>query len=135
MDVAEMNRGVVAQFRAGGPVLGMDRVRLLLLTTTGRRSGTPHTTPMMFHHEGDRLLVVASNDGAPRHPDWYHNLVADPRVIVEIGHRRYEADAVPATGPDRDRLWDGLLAAYSFFADHQSGIDRQIPMVVLQERA
>jgi hypothetical protein len=71
MDVCEVNKRVVEQFRAGGEIEGMHRERLLLLTTTGRRSGQPRTTPMMFHRDGDRVLVVASNIGAPRHPDWY----------------------------------------------------------------
>ena len=97
MDMGETNRRVIEHFRTGGPVPGMNRDRLLLLTTTGRRSATPHTTPMMFHRDGDRLLVIASNNGAPKHPDSYLNLVADPRVTVEIADRRYEADAVPAT--------------------------------------
>ncbi len=135
MDIAEINRTVVEHFRAGGPVPGMNRDRLLLLTTTGRRSGTPRTTPMMFHRDGDRLLVIASNNGAPRHPDWYLNLVADPRVTVEIGDRRYEAEAIPATAADRERLWTDLVAAYPFFADHQDGIEREIPLVVLRQQA
>lgn len=132
MDIAEINRSVVAQFRAGEPVQGMDRNRLLLLTTTGRRTGTPRTTPMMFHRDGGRLLVIASNMGAEAHPDWYLNLVADPRVTVEIGDGSYEARAVPAEGADREHLWAGLVATHPFFADHQQGIDRTIPIVVLE---
>ncbi len=78
MDVREINRRVVEQFRAGGPIEGMHRERLVLLTTTGRRSGEPRTTPLMFDRDGDDVLVIASNVGAPRHPDWYLNLEADP---------------------------------------------------------
>ena len=85
MDVREVNKRVVEQFRAGGPIEGMHRERLLLLTTTGRRTGEHRTTPMMFHRDGDRVLVIASNIGAPRHPDWYLNLVANPEVTVEVG--------------------------------------------------
>ena len=81
--------------------------------------------------DGDRLLVIASNMGAEAHPDWYLNLVADPRVIVEIGDGSYEARAVPAEGTDREHLWARLVAAYPFFADHQQGIARTIPVVVL----
>ena len=133
MDIAERNRTVVEQFRAGGPVSGMDRDRLLLLTTTGRRSGRPHTTPMMFHRGRDRLVVIASNNGAPQHPHWYLNLVADPRVEVEIGDRHYPARAVSAEGDDRAQLWNELAGAYPFFRDHQARAGRTIPLIALSE--
>ena len=83
----------------------MQRDRLVLLTTTGRRSGEPRTTPMMFHRDGDRVLVIASNVGAAAHPDWYLNLVADPHVTVEVGDESYPALATPTEGADRDRVW------------------------------
>ena len=73
MDMKEINRQVIEQFRAGGKITGMQRERLVLLTTVGARTGQKRTTPMMFHRDGDRLLVIASNAGAPRHPDWYRN--------------------------------------------------------------
>lgn len=132
MDIAEINRSVIAQFRAGQPIEGMDRDRLLLLTTTGRHSGVLRTTPVMFHRDGDRLMVVASNMGAPAHPGWYLNLLADSHVTVEIGDESYPAIAQPAKGDDRDHLWEGLVASNPFFADHQDGLDRIIPIVVLE---
>ena len=119
MDVREVNRQVIEQFRAGGEIEGMHRERLVLLTTVGVRTGQLRTTPMMFHPDGDRLLVVASNVGAPRHPDWYHNLVANPRVTVEVGNETYEAVATPLEGEERDRLWAMLKQTYPFFADHE----------------
>jgi deazaflavin-dependent oxidoreductase (nitroreductase family) len=132
MDIAEINRSVIAQFRAGGPIEGMQRDRLLLLTTTGRHSGTARTSPMMFHRAGDQLVVIASNMGAPRHPDWYLNLVADPRVTVEIGDESYTAVATPLIGADHDRIWGELVAAYPFFADHAVAAgERTIPVVAL----
>ena len=88
-----INRRVIEQFRAGGEIEGMHRERLVLLTTTGRRSGCRHTTPMMFHREGDRVLVMASNQGDPKEPEWYRNLVANPRVTVEVGDERWDAIA------------------------------------------
>lgn len=132
MDMAETNRRVIEQFRAGGEIEGMHRDRLLLLTTTGRRSGEPRTTPMMFHREGDRLLVIASNVGAPHHPDWYLNLVAEPNVTVEIGDERYPAVATPATGDDYARLWAIITENYPFFDDHQTKTERTIPVVDLR---
>jgi deazaflavin-dependent oxidoreductase (nitroreductase family) len=131
MDVRETNRRVIAQFRAGGDIDGMHRERLLLLTTTGSRSGRPHTTPMMFHRDGDRVLVIASNAGAPEHPDWYTNLAADPRVTVEIGDESYAARAATAT-EERERLWQMIKDTYPFFADHEAKAGRVIPVVVLE---
>src|SRR5215470_18074408 len=104
MDMKQINAGVIAQFRAGGPIEGMNRDGLLLLTTTGAKSGQSRTTPMMFHRDGGRLLVIASNIGAQNHPHWYLNLVADPHVVVEVGHERFDAIAAPFQGPERDQL-------------------------------
>jgi deazaflavin-dependent oxidoreductase (nitroreductase family) len=132
MDVREINRTVVRQFRSGGELpQGMHRGRLVLLTTTGARTGRKHTTPMMFHPDGDRVLVIASNMGAARHPDWYRNLVADPRVIVEVGDERYPAVATPLTGEERERVWSMLKQDYPFFADHEKQTPRDIPVVAL----
>jgi deazaflavin-dependent oxidoreductase (nitroreductase family) len=132
MDIRATNRRVIEQFRAGGEIEGMHRERLLLLTTTGARTGAPHTAPMMFHRDGDRLLVIASAAGAPEHPHWYTNLVADPRVTVEVGDETFPAIATPAGGEQRARLWTDLTRAYPFLADHQNKTDRVIPVVVLE---
>jgi deazaflavin-dependent oxidoreductase (nitroreductase family) len=127
----QINRRVIEQFRAGGPVEGMHRERLLLLTTKGRRSGAEHTTPMMFVPDGDRLLVIASNAGAPADPDWYLNVVQEPRVVVEVGDERFEATATPATGETYDRLWSMIKERFPFFAEHEEKAGRTIPVVVL----
>ena len=132
MDIGERNRQVIGQFRAGGEIDGMHRERLLLLTTTGAKSGLARTTPMMFHPDGDRLLVIASNMGAPKHPDWYANLAAHPEVTVEVGDEKYAARAVPTTGADRDRVWAMITENYPFFADHQAKAGREIPIVALE---
>lgn len=132
MDIKEINRRVIEQFRAGGDIEGMHRDRLLLLTTTGARSGVRRTTPMMFDRDGDRVLVMASNAGAPKPPDWYHNLVADPHVTVEIGDETYEAVAVVTEGAERERLWSLITDRYPFFVDHQSKAGREIPIVALR---
>jgi deazaflavin-dependent oxidoreductase (nitroreductase family) len=129
VDIRAINPMVIEQFRAGGEIKGMHRDRLLLLTTVGARTGTRHTTPMMFHRDDDGLFVVASNAGAPRHPSWYHNLIAHPRVTVEVGDETFEAVATPLVGEERRRVWATLTAAYPFFADHEAAIDREIPVV------
>jgi deazaflavin-dependent oxidoreductase (nitroreductase family) len=131
MDIQEVNRGVIEQFRAGGEIQGMHRDRLLLLTTVGAKTGQRRTTPMMFHRNGDRLLVMASNIGAPQHPDWYVNLVANPRVTVEVGDEAYEAVATAAEGAERKALWTMIKETYPFFADHEQKTERTIPVVLL----
>lgn len=131
MDMRAKNLEVITRFRAGGPIDGMHRERLVLLTTTGARTGERRTTPMMFHRDGDRLLVIASNVGAPRHPHWYTNLVADPHVTVEVGDETYEAIATPASGAEYERLWSMITELYPFFADHQKKTERTIPIVMI----
>lgn len=131
MDIHEINRKVIDQFRAGGEIEGMRRERLLLLTTKGAKTGTDRTTPVMFHPDGDRVVVMASNAGAPKAPDWYANLRADPSVRVEIGDDDYPATATVATGDERARLWAEITGLYPFFLDHEQKANREIPLVVL----
>ncbi|MER5968964.1 nitroreductase/quinone reductase family protein [Streptomyces sp. NPDC002055] len=128
------NRSVIEEFRArggkvGGPFEGSD---LLLLTTTGTTSGKEHTTPLACFRDGDRLLVVASAAGAPRHPDWYHNLLAHPLVQVESGTEEFSAVAVPAEGAHRDRLFAQVVDAAPGFADYQARTARTLPVVMLE---
>jgi deazaflavin-dependent oxidoreductase (nitroreductase family) len=113
-DMKAHNRQLIEEFRAAGGSLE-DRP-LLLLTTTGAHSGRHHTAPMMYVPDGDRLLVIASNAGAPRHPDWYHNLVANSRVTVEVNGDTYPATAVLTRGAERDRLFNEIAAQYPFLA-------------------
>jgi deazaflavin-dependent oxidoreductase (nitroreductase family) len=131
MDIQAINRTVITQFRAGGPVEGMNRDGLLLLTTVGRRTGLRRTTPMMFERDADDLLVIASNVGAPRHPDWYFNLVQEPHVKVEVGLEEFEAVAETTTGARRERVWSMLKERYPFFAEHEAKTTRTIPVVAL----
>lgn len=129
-DMRAFNRQMISDFRAHDPkVAGR---RLLLLTTTGARSGRPHTTPMTYVTDGDRVLVIASNAGAVRHPDWYLNLVANPAVTVELHDETFRARAVVAEGEEYDRLWAQIVAEMPFFTDHQAQISRKIPVVILE---
>ena len=128
------NRQLIEEFRAdrdrgGGAMKGRP---LLLLTTTGAKSGQLRTKPMMFIPDGDRLLVIASNVGAPTHPDWYRNLVAHPEVTVEVGNETFKAIAIITEGLERQRLWSKVVELYPFFADHQAKTSRQIPVIVLR---
>src|SRR5262245_25411906 len=125
-DQNEYNRQLIEQFRAtrGASAGPLDGRHLLLLTTTGAKSGQRRTTPLMYIPEGDRLLIIASNAGAPAHPDWYHNLVAHPNVTVEVGAEIVEANAVVLEGAERQRLWSWIVEQYPFFAEHQAKITR-----------
>jgi len=128
------NRQLIEEFRAdrdkgGGAMKGRP---LLLLTTTGAKSGQLRTKPMMFIPDGDRLLVIASNAGAAIHPDWYRNLVAHPEVTVEVGNETFKAIATVTEGLERQRLWSRVVELYPFFADHQAKTSRQIPVIVLR---
>ncbi len=130
------NRQLIDEFRAsrgkpGGPMNGR---ALLLLTTTGAKSGQLRTTPMMYIRVDDQLLVIASNAGAPSHPDWYRNLVAHPEVTVEVGNETFNAIAIVTEGTERQRLWTRVVEQYPFFADHQAKVARQIPVIVLKRR-
>src|SRR5262245_31642779 len=127
-DIKEYNRQLIAEFRANQ---GMGDRALLLLTTNGRKTGHPRTTPMMYVPDGDHLLVIASNAGAPSHPDWYLNLVANPEVTVEVGADTYQATAIVPGRAERDRLFAEVARRYPFFADHQAKVSRTIPVVVL----
>jgi deazaflavin-dependent oxidoreductase (nitroreductase family) len=131
-DVLAHNRKLIAEFRAdGGKSMG-DRP-LLLLTTTGRRSGEPRTSPVMYIPAGDHHLVVASNAGARSEPQWYHNLLADPTVTVEVPGGTFQARATPLTGADYDREWARIKERYPFFAEHEERAHRTIPVVLLQK--
>jgi deazaflavin-dependent oxidoreductase (nitroreductase family) len=133
-DRQEYNRQLIEQFRANRDADGnaFEGRHLLLLTTTGAHSGRPHTAPMMYIPDGDRLLVIASNAGAPAHPDWYRNLVAHPQVTVEVGKETYAASAKVTEGAERERLWNRVVEQYPFFAEHQAKISRQIPVIALE---
>ena len=136
MDQGGYNQQLIAEFRAAREQgSGAFAARpLLLLTTTGAKSGRQHTTPIMYVRDGERLIVIASNAGAPRHPAWYHNLRAHPDVTVEVGAETYPATAVPLQGAERQRLWEAIVTAHPFFAEHQAKVTREIPLVALERR-
>jgi len=129
------NQHVIDEFRAnqgrvGGPFEGG---RLILLTTTGARTGAPHTNPVGYLPDGgERILIIASAGGAPRHPDWFHNLLADPRVTVEDGTFTYQAEATILPGEERDRVFARAAEANPGWADYQAKTTRVIPVVALR---
>jgi deazaflavin-dependent oxidoreductase (nitroreductase family) len=125
----DWNTKVIEEFRAnegrvGGPFEGAP---VLLLHTKGRRSGEERVNPMMYLPEGGRIFVFASKGGAPTNPDWYHNLVANPQVTVEVGAETYPARAEVITGEERDRIYAEQASRYSGFAEYQrnTSLDRE----------
>lgn len=129
----DFNEQVIEEFRAnGGRVGGMFADgRLLLLTTTGARSGRLCTTPLGYLPDGDRVLVIASAGGAPENPAWFHNLVANPRVTVEAGAFTYEADAVVLEGGERDAAFARAAEADPGWAEYEARSGRTLPVVAL----
>ncbi len=104
---------------------------MLLLTTTGARTGQPRTAILGYYPDGDRVLVVGSAGGSPKHPAWYHNLLADPQVSVDAGLFSYPATAVVLRGAERDEVFARLVEADSGWGNYQAGVTRTIPVVAL----
>jgi len=117
--------------RIGGRAFGAP---VLLLTTRGRKTGKARTTPLLYLEDGDRLVVVASKGGAPRHPAWFLNLAANPEVTVERGRERVPTLAREADDPERERYWPQVVAMYSGYEKYQQKTNRRIPLVVLEPR-
>jgi deazaflavin-dependent oxidoreductase (nitroreductase family) len=107
-------------------------VPTLLLTTKGRRSGQARTTPLIYGRSGDRYLVVASRGGAPKHPDWYENLTAQPEVQVQVAADRFKARARTATSAEKPALWKTMAAIWPAYDEYQAKTTREIPVVVLE---
>jgi deazaflavin-dependent oxidoreductase (nitroreductase family) len=123
---------LLVQRLSGGRVLSrVAGMPVLLLTTTGRRTGKPRTTPLTFFRDGPNLVVIASNGGADRAPDWSLNLERNPRAVVEIGTDELTVQARTASAEERERLWVGITATYSGYARYQEKTARQIPILIL----
>jgi deazaflavin-dependent oxidoreductase (nitroreductase family) len=105
---------------------------ILLLTTTGRTSGEPRTTPLIYAQDGDKYVIVASKGGAPEHPGWYENLAKTPEVELQVLDDVFPAHARVAEGEERDRLWRKANEVWSHYDSYQAKTDREIPVVVLE---
>lgn len=130
----DFNQQLIAEFRAnGGETSGPFKGRrLLLLTTTGAKSGNSRTTPLVYSTDGDRLIIVASKGGAPSHPAWYHNLVANTAATVEVGTEKYNVRAHVAQPGERARLYAQHAEDMPAFNDYEKKTTRQIPVVILE---
>jgi deazaflavin-dependent oxidoreductase (nitroreductase family) len=124
------NRGVISEFRANHGVVSQPPFPILLLSTTGARTGRPATVPLGFAvDDGGRVFVVASKAGSPSHPAWFYNLRANPAVTVELGDKSFAARAVVTAGEERDRLY-GLVSGAA--SEYEKNTDRVFPVIVLE---
>ena len=133
----EWNRKVIEEFhsnegKVGGNFTGAP---LLLLFTSGAKTGQRRINPLMYLPDNDRLVIFASKGGAPTNPDWFHNLVANPRVTVEVGAETFETEAVVVTGEERDRLYAKQAKLFPQFAQYARNTTRTIPVVALVRRS
>jgi deazaflavin-dependent oxidoreductase (nitroreductase family) len=130
----QFNKRLIAEFRANGGKVGgqFAGAPMLLLTTTGRRSGQPRTNPVVYTTDNGRYVIIASKGGAPTNPDWFHNLRANPEVIVEIGGETFPARATVPEGAERDRLFTRMVDQMPGFGEYQTMTTRQIPVVLLE---
>ena len=129
----ERNKKVIDEFRANGGKVGgrFEGKTLLLLHTKGAKSQQERVNPVACTKDGDRLAVIASKGGAPTHPDWYYNVLANPLVTVEVGTEKFQAYASVAEEPDRTRLYEQMVAMMPGFDDYRHKTTRVIPVIVL----
>jgi deazaflavin-dependent oxidoreductase (nitroreductase family) len=130
----DFNRSIIEEFRANGGAVGaFANVPVVLLTTTGAKSGRTRVNPLAaLPGDEGTLYVFASKGGAPTNPDWYHNLLAHPEVQVEFGRERFPATATPVTGAERDRIYAEQASRVPAFADYEEATERVIPVVALR---
>ncbi len=133
-ELSSWNHQRIEEFRTnkgkiGGP---FKDAPMLLLTTTGARSGKRHTIPLVYLPDNDRFIIFASNAGSPTEPDWYHNIVAHPQVTIEFGTETFDVTATIVTGEERDRLYNRQAKVNPVFADFQARTTRTIPVIALQ---
>ncbi len=132
--MSDWNKAVIEEFRANnGKVSGhFENMTLLLLHTTGAKSGMRRLNPVVYTEDGGRLVIIASKGGADTHPDWYHNLVANPDVSVEVAAEEFQTKAKIVEGPERSELYAKMSKRYPFFEEYRKKTERVIPVVVLK---
>ncbi len=132
--MSEWNDKIIEEFRANAGRVGgsFEGAPLLLLHSTGAKSGRERVNPMMYRKVGDAWAVFASKGGADTNPDWYHNLLANPRAQIEVGTDRFDVTARTATDDEREPIWSAQKADYSGFAGYEQKTTRQIPVIILE---
>ena len=134
--MSDWNKKIIEEFRANEGKVGghFGNMTLLLLHTTGAKSGLPRVNPAAYTEDRDRLIIIASKGGADTHPDWYYNVVANPHVTVEVGTDKYDAIATAAEEPERTRLFDQMAAQYPGFEAYRQKTSRIIPVITLKRK-
>jgi deazaflavin-dependent oxidoreductase (nitroreductase family) len=134
MDMKEINRQVIEEFRANGGKVGgqFAGAPMVLLTTKGAKSGKAYVNPLVFSRDGDKYVIIASFAGGPKNPSWFHNLVAHPTPTVEIGGERFQAKATFPSGAERERLFNQQASQMPIFNEYRKKTTRQIPVVILE---
>ena len=132
--MSDWNTAVIEEFRANDGKVGgnFEHIPLLLLHTTGAKTGKERVNPLAYQAVGDDVAVFASKGGSPKHPDWYRNLVAEPRGTIEIGNETIPVRARVAVGEERERIWSLQKERLPGFADYEQKTSRQIPVVLLE---
>jgi deazaflavin-dependent oxidoreductase (nitroreductase family) len=137
-DPAAWTRNLIADMRehggrpSAGPMAGKP---LIILTSTGARTGEPRTAIVTYHKDGDRWAIAASKGGDPKDPLWFHNLEANPDVTIEVDNETVPVHAVVTSGAERDRLWNDHVAALPEFGEYPKKTDRVIPMILLERKS
>lgn len=127
------NENIIKEFRENKGIVGghFASMKLLLVTIKGAKSGRPYTYPLAYSVDGDNFIIAASKGGSDTHPDWYHNLVANPEATIEVGADTYNVEATEPEGPERDRLYAQHATAYPQFWDYEKKTSRKIPVFSL----
>jgi deazaflavin-dependent oxidoreductase (nitroreductase family) len=130
----DFNTKIIEEFRANAGKVGgaFEGAPMVLLTTKGAKSGKPHTTPLVYLKDDDRIVVFASMGGAPKNPAWYHNVSVNADVTVEVGTDKYDAKAIVTKGAERDELFAKQVALIPTFGEYQKRTTRTIPVIVLE---
>lgn len=130
----ERNKAVIEEFRArGGKVKGWGP--LMLLTTTGAKTGQPRIAPLMLVNDGDRIIAIASKGGSPKHPEWYFNLLAHPEVTVEVDSEKFDTTARILSGKEREEAFRRAVEVFPPYAGYQEKTTREIPVIALERPA
>jgi len=131
--MSDFNKGIIEEFRANGGVVGghFEGMKLLLVHTTGAKSGLERINPVAQISDGDRYVIIASKGGAPTNPDWYYNLKANPEVTIEVGTQKFSALAAITDEPERSELFEKMASQYPGFEDYKEKTKRVIPVVTL----
>src|SRR5262249_41681886 len=133
--MSDWNQNIIGEFHANHGKVGgyFAGANMLLLHTTGARSGQERTNPLVYFTDGDRIVIIASKGGADSNPDWYYNLLANPLVTLEVGDEQFQARATAVTEePERSRLYAKMVAHRPAFADYETKTSRKIPAIILE---